>query len=549
MAEGEIKKGRVQKILFFDEQGEPLGETPSLQIPDDPFEGQMERAKLQSPPYSMEQLVFLSETHPVHGSALEQKAIDIIGQGWTWEAIGDNPDESKKKALDKWFRGLSKGELTIDDTLGIYVEDYVKTAQGFLEVARDAQGNAAQVYQVPSHTCRFHRDGIRIAQIRGERMVWFKRWGSPETKHVNRDTGTLSDKVPPHKIANELLVLQRPTSRSTWYGLPRYVTCIGWITLALAVRDDNLLFFANRREPRWAIVLSNLEDNDDIEEDLRQAFAVDLKQPHRNILIPITGQGKIDFQKLSNDRMDGSFEKLGARADAHILAAHRMPPDRLGLVRVGVLGGNVAIDSSKVYKDAVIAPEQRMLAARVNRFIEVEFLNQQEGSQEDEGNGWRWIPNELNIDTETEDIKNAALAWTSGMIMLKEARRRIGEDPDPKRDEPEEAEPEPQVRHRASCDENCEAGGACAFCGMAEGQMEIEEPPAEKEPEVPLADKFYWEVTQKTPTDDPNQTTILPTPESDRDRAEDALTIDRPSDLDPDNDEEDHLGKAVWGEE
>lgn len=427
----ENKLGRVKKVLFFDEQGEPIGDPASTQLPEDPFHGRMDRSGLQQPPFSLEQLLFLSETHPMHSSALEQKATDVIGHGWIWEARHDD-DRSVEKTrdeLDAWFRGLSNGEQTMEEQLLIAEQDYHTIGQGMLEVVRDDAGDVRGLFHVPAHTCRFHRDGIRIAQIRGEKIVWFKRWGAPTDMKVNRVTGTLRDDVPEGKEASEMLVIQKRSSRSTWYGVPRYVSAVGWISLALAVRDDNLLFFANRREPRWAVIVSNMEDDPTMEEDLRRAFTVDLKSPHRNILIPITGNGSVKFEKLSSDRMDGSFEKLGQTADAQILVSHRVPPERLGMVKVGNLGGNVAIESSRVYREAVIEPAQAVLASRINRFIEREYKRSDRTNDTATDLGWLWRPKPLDLDDEAEDLRQSVTAFVAGLLRLNEARRRIGEDP------------------------------------------------------------------------------------------------------------------------
>jgi hypothetical protein len=37
--------------------------------------------------------------------------------------------------------------------------------------------------------------------------------------------------------------------------------------------------FQNRREPRWAVILTNLQDDPTLADELEQSFKVDLKQP------------------------------------------------------------------------------------------------------------------------------------------------------------------------------------------------------------------------------------------------------------------------------
>lgn len=361
------------KVLFTDDTGEPVMKA-TQQVAEDPFEGSRYAQGLVEPRINLQQLVHLAETHPVHSAALEQKTADVIGTGWSWEPAADGAPDNQREELETWLDGLAGDERTVHEILTQSWSDVEKLNVGYIEVARDPSGKVRSIFHVPGQTVRFHKDGLRLAQVRNNKRVWFGRWGAlPEGSYVNKKTGTVQVDVDPALRANELLVLRRNVNGGP-YGMPSYVSAIGWITLAVAVRDDNLYFFSNRREPRWAIVITNIEENDDIEEDLRQALTVDLQQPHRNIILPIEGAGKVDFQQLSTmGGNDGSFENLDARCDARILVAHRIPPERLGMNRVGPLGGNVAMASSRVYREAVISTSQALLATRINRFIETEY--------------------------------------------------------------------------------------------------------------------------------------------------------------------------------
>jgi len=410
------------KVVFADEDLKPVAEA-TTQLPDDPFGGRIGRG-LVDPPFDLTQLLTLAERHPIHSAALEQKTADVIGTGWEWDAgEAEAPDEAVKDQLESWFQDLSGEELTMHELLLAMQLDVETYAQGAWEVARDPQGAVRRVFHVPGHTIRFHKDGIRMAQARDNKIVWFKRWGTDPEVHVDRGRGTAGPDIPEDRRANELLVVRRPSRRSSWYGVPGYVSSIGWITLALAVRDDNLLFFSNRREPRWAVILSNLEESDDLDEQLRQAFTVDLRHPHRNIIIPIEGPGKVDFQKMSDTAgAEGSFEKLEGRCDARILVAHRIPPERLGMNRVGPLGGNIALASSKIYREAVISTSQALLSARLRAFIEKE-APLATGVAEDQP--WKWTPVELDLTEEEADIKSATELFNGDVITLNEARRRL----------------------------------------------------------------------------------------------------------------------------
>lgn len=242
---------RVTKVLYLDAEGNSVGEYASSQIPESPWDG-VQQAGLQEPPYRLEQLVFLAETHPVHSAALEQKTADICGKGWEWEANDEKvADEDERDKLASWFEGLAPDDVDMQENISAVWNDVETTGWGMAEVTRDSQGKVQRLYHVPAHTVRAHRDGFRLCQVRDNRKVWFRRWGAPQIdgKDVEVDSKTGSTKSV-KSPANDLFVIKRPSRRSTWYGIPGYISAIGWITLALAARDDNLMFFANRREPR-----------------------------------------------------------------------------------------------------------------------------------------------------------------------------------------------------------------------------------------------------------------------------------------------------------
>lgn len=423
---GGTEGGKLLKVLYLDDSGQTVGEYKSEQLPESEFTGQ-ERG-IQNPPFMLEQLVYLAETHPVHSAALEQKAADIAGKGWEW--VANDPDlspEEDRDALAQWFEELAPDDVDMHEIIHSAWLDVETVGWGLIEVARDTQGVARRLYHVPAHTVRAHRDGFRLLQIRDARKVWFKRWGAPpiDGKEIEVDarTGNMRG-VQPERLANELFVLKRPSRRSTWYGIPGYVSAIGWITLALAARDDNLFFFANRREPRWAIILSNLADDPDMQEDLRRSFVVDLRQPHRNIMIPITGPGEVKFQKLSDNAQDGTFGKLDERATKSILIAHRVPVGRLANAELGPLGGDSHLAASAVYKEAVVTPGQELLDRRLNRFIAAEY-ELASGHKPT----WAIEMDDLDIGSDREDLDQALIAFHGNMITLREARHRIKLEP------------------------------------------------------------------------------------------------------------------------
>jgi PBSX family phage portal protein len=470
------KPGKVTKVVLVDKEMKPVAAATSAQLPEDPFNyGGV--TGLQEPPYSPQQLNKLAETHSTHSAALEQKTMDIAGTGWEWTKLNDAADEAQRLALESWFVNLAdplNDESTADILLGTWL-DVETLGYGGIEIAKDAQGVVRKIFSLPAETFRFHKSGRKIAQGTTGRRVWFKRWLPNDTSVIDRKTGKLYEtraQLPQEaEPGNEVLIIRKPTRRKSWYGVPGYVSAIGWAFLSLTARDDNIQFFQNRREPRWAIILTNLEDDDDLEKALQDALTSSHSEPHRNIIIPIEGDGKITFQKLTDDTKDISFDRLQERASAEILLAHRVPPDRLGAVRVGPLGGNATMAASRVYKEGVVSTSQEVLANRINRFIiaeapvalgsttkaikpllpprqqtpeelmaaqpKVENADVAEAAPQDAVAGdpselplaWAWKPKDLDITEEESDSTMVTAQWSANLLRLNEARKKLNLPP------------------------------------------------------------------------------------------------------------------------
>lgn len=415
-----MPKGRITKVILAERPDGGAIAASSFQEPEDPFS--YGANGLVEPPYNPAKLLDLSEKHTTHGAALEQKTADIAGTGWHWEKKVDTASDEQQAQLEEWFRGLAdptRDESTAEILTNAWL-DLETMGHGMIEIGRDGEGKMQRIYPSAAHMVRFHKSGKKLAQGKVGKRVWFKRWTPGDKNYIDRKKGNIGPRTEVKMPGNELFILRRATKRGGYYGVPGYVSAIGWIALSIAARDDNIHFFNNRREPRWAIILNNLEDEGgDLEEQLRHAFSTSLKDPHRNLFIPIEGDGKIDFKQLTSDAKDVSFDKLQERAGSEILVAHRMPPDRLGAVRVGPLGGNTTVAASRVYKEAVVTTSQGILSERINRLIAAE------GPIPPEQLEWAWAPEELDLTEEAEDVTVVTNAFTSNIMRLDEARKKL----------------------------------------------------------------------------------------------------------------------------
>jgi PBSX family phage portal protein len=441
-----VEGGRVWKARYIGPEGtQDTPDAASRQLVDDPFVNITGYGDTVSrPPYALEQLVFLAESQPLHGSSLEQKAIDVIGDGPLLlpKKEGDDAAVGDKDAYEQWMDDLTEQQTLVELLQATWL-DYETTGFGFIEVARDIEGIVRHIYHVPSHTMRAHRDGKRYIQIRQGRMAWFKRWG---VTYEDADGQTIPiEKVPLltangrravdgtsfDKLANEVLVFVKSSRRSTWYGIPNYISAIGDIAMSLAARDYNIKFFNNAREPRYIMVITGLANNvDEMIDNLTSELTTQHNEPHRNLVLPLSGGAEVKIERLTAVANDQHFTKMMEACARNILIAHRMPPDRLGSVLRGMLGGNVAENINRIYKDAVVSPAQVVLEDRWGRFSAIEYARTN-GRAEDAALAAKDIPwkigfERLDVEDEAGTVDTVVAEVKANLITLNEGRAELG---------------------------------------------------------------------------------------------------------------------------
>ncbi|KKL86290.1 hypothetical protein LCGC14_1946230, partial [marine sediment metagenome] len=403
---------------------------PSKQLSEDPFLSiGGYGVAITKPPYSMEQLVLLAEQHPVHAAALEQKAIDAVGRGPQLVPIGDDANDEQRTEIEEWLDSLAEQQTLVELVHQMQL-DYETVGWGLLEVVRDNRGVVRRIHHVPAHTVRAHRDNRRYVQIRQGRQAWFKRWGvGLEDINILLANGRKAPEGTAfERIANELLIFVKPSRRSTWYGIPTYIAGVGYITMALSARDYNIKFFSNAREPRYILIVSGMdaEGVEDTLDDLERSLSTQHKDPHRNLILPLTGGTTAKVERITAVQNDMHFMRLMEAADRNILASHRMPPDRLGTVMRGMLGGNVAANINRIYKDAVVMPAQAVLDDRLNRFLKAEFGRSKDGKPREAELQWKLEFESLDISDETMDVSNMLGQIKGNLITLNEGREKLG---------------------------------------------------------------------------------------------------------------------------
>lgn len=421
--------GRLVKVVQFDRDGLIQREFPSKQLTDDPFNEMYGNGIIKRPPYQLEQLVLLAESHPIHASCIEQKVADIIASGLNF--VPRDPDQKSDQDfgdVSDWWESLFD-DYTSTESLYAMEDDHQTIGMGAFEVGRDTSGLLKRLWPVPTHTIRVHRSSRLFVQIRGGQQRWFKAWGEPNNFFMA--SGKPAPKnTDPNLLANELLIFKRPSRRSSWYSSPTYISALGHIMLAIAARDYNLTFFENAREPRYVYIVTGLDEAtvDKTVENLTLYLRTQHKEPHRNLLLPLTGENtNVQIERLGTQQNDMHWSRMVEMVDDEVLISHRVPPDRLGLARRGFLGGTVAVVVNRIYKDGVVARGQDLIEDRLDKFLRAEWARSKNGQAGDTTKiAWRVDLEAPDISDEKLDTDIAVVLAKNNLMTLNEARTKIG---------------------------------------------------------------------------------------------------------------------------
>lgn len=404
----------------------------SKQIPQDPFRDVYGPWGLVSPPYDFEQLLQLRELNPMHSAALEQKTLDIAGLGWDLVADADEPSDAQYQELSAFLEDPNP-ELTLVELLRLVWLDYETLGWGALEVVRDGRGRPAELYHVPAHTLRAHKDRIRFAQIPSggtmHNAVWFKAFGAEG--EYDAFTGEPGQDLPEERRANELLIFRQHNSRSIYYGIPGYVSALGAIAAFTAVQEYNLSYFENWAFPGNLVVLKGDALPDDIQTVLEKAFREGHGrtqsgkfQTFRTMVLTLPMSGvEAEILQLKSPESAG-FQDYVDFLGQIILMAHRVPVYRIGWARLGSLGGATAAEMLRDYKNSVVEPGQTILEHRFNRFLRLGF-----GEVGEHGKptlDWFWKLADLDITDREAERRHWLELVSMGIATPNEARVALG---------------------------------------------------------------------------------------------------------------------------
>lgn len=389
---------------------------------DDEFSSFYQQNQIVQPKYNPKLLADLMERNTYHYRAAKTKAKDTVGLGWSLIPLVENPSDEQKLQIEQLLYHPHPDQ-TLEEIFTQWLEDYEATGNGYLEVIRD-HGTVIGFEHIPAYTMRRHKDEMRYVQVRGHKKRWFKKIGTEEK--INVTTGEVQNDLTEEQQANEVIHIMNYTSSSDYYGLPDILPALGALLGDEQRESYNIDFFENYAIPSYAVTVAGAELDEETMDRIRQYFQKDLKENRHATLVlsapnPLGDGPAVEFQfeKLAVDVGEASFRLYRMDNRDEVLAAHGVPPYRMGIAETGSLGGSTAVESTEIYKDSIIQPRQQMIEARINRHILRDALGITD---------WSFRFNEIDTRDEERDTQIYQMLFQMGAITPNQIREKLGEE-------------------------------------------------------------------------------------------------------------------------
>mgnify|MGYP003335940797 CR=1 FL=1 len=377
-----------------------------------------------TPPYNLYELANFYDTNFANHAAIDAKVENVVGLGYDFYPTDSttlrmemnedkdqvdrarNRIERMKIAMREWLESLNDDD-SFQKTMEKVYTDVQATGNGFIEVGRAVNGEIGYIGHIPSTTMRVRRLKDGYVQIIGQKLVYFRNFGSKNPNPLTADPRP-----------NEIIHIKEYSPLNTYYGVPDIIAALPALIGDQLASQYNIDYFENKAVPRYVITLKGAKLSPDAEDKMFRFLQTGLKaQSHRTLYIPLPGDNdhtkvEFDMKAIENQVQEGSFEKYRKQNRDDILIAHQVPISKLGGADSAAIAA--ALSQDRTFKEQVSRPEQRHLQKAVNkvirektdilelRFNELTLTDEIAQSQILE----RYVKNQIMLPNEARDILN-----------------------------------------------------------------------------------------------------------------------------------------------
>ena len=354
------------------------------------------------------------------------KAAYVGGQGWRMrprnELFGNDQfasaallkGEPSREQLDVALRFLNASEpdYSLTELITHTDLDIEVGGNGYIEVARDADGKPVRFYYAPAETMRILNDYTGFVQVRGRKRAFWSRYGTGNrtvvVKKSGEDTGLdgieakfvglAIDQVEAAPLSmtgvselgewcakaevgdnvatsvNEMMHFRLFTPRDTNYGEPCTISAIEDYLGDSNAKLFMVEYFDRCTVPRLAVVIEGDELSDTVIKNLKEwAESQDkLEAMNSTMVLQIPPGSKAEFERLSSEQLkEGGFLDYREMCAAAIRTAHRVPESI-----VATAGNSNRAESEEAnmkFVTGVVRPRQLMFMSRINYLLREEL--------------------------------------------------------------------------------------------------------------------------------------------------------------------------------
>ena len=319
-------------------------------------------------PFDFSLYAYALTLNTFHARATRAKAKDIAGRPWHISGEGQEP---LKQRLTAFFTHAF-GRDTFARGMGRVWSDYEALGNGFMEVIPTQRGDEpAGFAHVPATQMWVRLDQLGFVQQLGAEYSHYRDFGLDPAAYAQLPE---KDPLASGRDVTSIIHFSQYNAWSPYYGIPSIMPAWQALCMMTLISEFNLRFFSNNAIPDYVVMVEGdtAEGTVDL---IREYFRTHIQgQAHKTLILEApSGGAKITFQALQPANKEGAFRLMRLDCRDEILCAHGVPPQKVGVVETGKLGGNLATEQITEYKNSIVTPGQEDLATGLTDVIERGF--------------------------------------------------------------------------------------------------------------------------------------------------------------------------------
>ena len=380
-----------------------------------------------SPPViSDTRLLKLEDSIPWINKCVIQISQDVCDNGFVIHTIeGASTDLALE--IETWMNTKNfMGETPIE-VCKLFIDNRLSTSRGCIEVLPLPDGSIGGLSHIPSINIQPHKlfalektdypVFIDISAGQPNKYTYFKRYGYEG--YVDKNTGKVSTKNPGlENQAHELIYspiyhkVYRP-----YYGLPPIMRAF---TPAYAIGKVDLynVSFFKGTNIKYVAMVSGPVDEKELEKAKLQIEKQAQGEESKVLFLSSSDkESSITLHPMQDKQVEASFlSYMNSCIEAVVCGVFGVPPEMLGIGKVGSLGGNIAAENADTYIRSTLRSPKLLIEGILNAIIKRKWETDD-----------HWIElNTINVSDRNFELVKANAAFDREGLTIGEYMEEIG---------------------------------------------------------------------------------------------------------------------------